>query len=203
MKRFAILAALLVATSASAQWRAYDEGPFTRDESRALADVWPQIREAARFDDIDWRAHGLVRAPGDAYARDVMAENWNELRRAQRFDDIDWDEYGGVREARRDRGGDRDRRFAGGFGGSVEGSAFGSPFTPEEEAAISSVWGEIRKAARFEDVNWRPLGLTRAPGSRNARQLMSQYWGQLREAARFEDIDWAATTGRQQRRVLR
>jgi hypothetical protein len=207
MKATIAIVALLLAAGAGAQWRGSD-GPFTRDESDLLAEVWPQIREAARFGDINWRAYGLSRAPGDPEARDMMADNWQELRQARRFDDIDWEDYGGFRDLRSDRDlrGDRDRnrdrRFAGGFGGGVGDGGYGSPFTRDEEAAISSVWGEVRKAAQFDDINWRAVGLSRAPGSRDARRLMAQHWGQLREAARFEDIDWAATTG-QPRRVLR
>jgi hypothetical protein len=197
MKATIAILALLLAAGAGAQWRG-SEGPFTREESDFLAEVWPQIREAARFGDINWREYGLARAPGDVDARDTMADNWDELRQARRFDDIDWDDYVGFRDLRNDR----ERRFAGGFGGGVGDRGYDNPFTREEEAAISRVWGEIRKAASFDDINWRAVGLSRAPGSREARRLMSRHWGQLREAARFEDIDWAATTG-QPRRVLR
>ena len=169
-------------------------GPFTRDESQIFAELWPQIREAARFDDINWRAYGLVRAPGDSYAHDVMAANWNEVRREQRFQDIDWDRIVDDRDLRTSR----ERQVAGGFGGS----SYGSPFSREEEATLSRVWGQIRTAGEFDDINWRSVGLSGPPGSREARRLMAQHWGQLREAARFEDVDWAATTG-QPRRVLR
>lgn len=198
MKATIAMVALLFAAGAGAQWRG-SEAPFTRDEADVLAELWPQIREAARFDDINWRAYGLVRAPGDPAAREVMDDNWNEIRQARRFDDIDWDDYSRVSDLRSDR--DRERRFAGGFGGSVD-SLDGNPFTREEELALARVWGEIRGAAEFEDINWRSVGLSRAPGSREARRVMSRHWGQIREAARFEDINWAATTG-QPRRVLR
>ena len=70
-----------------------------------------------------------------------------------------------------------------------------SPFTREEAAAMSRAWGQIRSAARFEDINWRAAGLSGAPGDRDARRLMARHWGQLREAGRFEEIDWQATTG--------
>ncbi len=72
--------------------RDYDEqaGPFTRDEARDLRAVWPRIREAENFQDINWRSVGLERAPGDRQARRFMAEDWGSLRRAEQFDDIDW-----------------------------------------------------------------------------------------------------------------
>ena len=60
---------------------------------------------------------------------------------------------------------------------------------------MSRAWGQIREAARYEDIDWRAIGFSGAPGDRDARRIMSRYWGQLREAGRFEDIDWQATTG--------
>ena len=67
-----------------------DAGPFTREEARALRAVWPQIREAASFYDINWRSVGLARVPGNREARRFMAADWGSLRRAAQFDDIDW-----------------------------------------------------------------------------------------------------------------
>ena len=63
---------------------------FTRDDAAAFSRAWGQIREAAEFDDIDWRSAGLQRAPGSSEARRVMATNWGTLREAARFEDIDW-----------------------------------------------------------------------------------------------------------------
>jgi hypothetical protein len=166
-------------------------GPFTRDEAVAMGQLWPEIREAARFEDINWRAHGLARAPGNQDARRLMAANWDEIRRASRFEDIDWDRIVDDRDLR------TSREYAGGFG-----NYSGNPFTPEEAAAMSQVWGQIREAAQFSDINWQALGLSGPPGDREARRVMSANWGQLRTAARFEDIDWAATAGSRSR-VLR
>jgi hypothetical protein len=168
-----------------------DVGPFTRDEAAAMSQLWPEIREAARFEDINWRAHGFARAPGNQDARRLMASNWGEIRRSARFEDIDWDRVVEDRDLR------TSREYAGGFG-----NYSGNPFAPEEAAAMSQVWGQIRQAAQFSDINWQSVGLAGPPGDREARRVMSAYWGQLREAARFEDIDWAATTGSRQR-VLR
>lgn len=77
--------------------RAYDEetGPFTKSEAHDLSAVWPKIREAASFDDINWRSVGLEHAPGDHDARAFMAGHWDSLKRAERFEDINWRaEYG-------------------------------------------------------------------------------------------------------------
>src|SRR5262245_33933089 len=62
----------------------------------------------------------------------------------------------------------------------------GSPFTREESSDMSRVWGEIREAARYEDINWPGIGFKVPPGDHDARRLMSRNWGQLRKATRFE-----------------
>lgn len=193
----AILVTLLTATPAVAQSR-YGTGPFTGYDADALADVWPEIRQAANFDDINWRAHGLNRAPGSPEAQRLLEDNWNELRREEHFADIDWDEYYDTRYSNeRSASSSRAERYGraeSGFPESERGSS-DSPFTREETAAMSRAWGQIREAARYEDIDWRAIGFSGAPGDRDARRIMSRYWGQLREAGRFEDIDWQATTG--------
>ncbi|HSC14073.1 MAG TPA: hypothetical protein VLI71_03110 [Gammaproteobacteria bacterium] len=192
----AILVTLLTATPAVAQSR-YGTGPFTGYDADALADVWPEIRQAANFGDINWRAHGLNRAPGSPEAQRLLEDNWNELRREERFADIDWDEYFDARYSNeRSTSSSRAERYGrveSGFPESERGYN-DSPFTREEAAAMSRAWGQIREAARFEDIDWRAMGFSGAPGDRDARALMSRHWGQLREAGRFEDIDWQATT---------
>jgi len=170
-----------------------DVGPFTRDEAAVMSRIWPEIREAAEFDDIDWNAYGLQRAPGNADAREIMAANWNEVRREQRFENIDWDDIVDDRDSR------SSRRYAGGFGGSSPSTG---PFNDFEAGLMSQVWGEIRQAAEYEDIDWRSVGLSGPPGDRAARRIMASYWDELREAERFEEIDWESTTGRS-RRVLR
>lgn len=169
-----------------------DVGPFTRDEAALMSRLWPQIREAAEFDDIDWDAYGLQRAPGGADARRIMATNWTEVRRETRFEDVDWDEIVDQRELA------SSRRYAGGFAGD----SAANPFTQHEAALMSQVWDRIRAAATYDDIDWRGVGLSGPPGDRAARRIMANHWGQLRAAERFEDIDWAATTNRP-RRVLR
>jgi hypothetical protein len=164
-------------------------GPFTRDESELMSRVWPEIREAAEYDDINWQAYGLVRAPGNSDARRIMAANWDELRRESRFESIEWDRIVDDRDLR------TTQRYARGAADAVGAS----PFTREEEAALSRVWGQIREAGNFNDIDWRSLGFAGAPGDREARRIMAQHWGELREAGRFEDIDWASVTGRRAR----
>jgi hypothetical protein len=66
-----------------------DVGPFTSEEAAIVSRVWPRIREAADYEDIDWRALG-IREPGDRDARRVMAAYWGRLREAERFEDIKW-----------------------------------------------------------------------------------------------------------------
>jgi hypothetical protein len=169
-----------------------DVGPFTRDEAALMSRLWPQIREAAEFDDIDWNAYGLQRAPGGSDAREIMAANWNEIRREPRFENIDWDDVVDDRELT------SGRRYAGGFGGD---SSTG-PFTEFEAGLMSQVWGRIRQADSYDDIDWRSVGLSGPPGDRSARRIMASHWGEVRQAERFEEIDWDATTGRS-RRVLR
>ena len=169
----AIFATLLAAGGAFAQQ--FGSGPFSREEAEVLSTVWPEIREAAEFEDINWRAYGLSRAPGDTQARRLMATHWDELRRAGRFDDIDWQATAGYRTSSSNVFADDDEA---------------GPFTSREAELMSRVWPEIRQAAAFEDIDWQRLGLPGAPGNRDARRLMATHWDSLRREERFTDIDW-------------
>ena len=96
------------------------------------------------------------------------------------------------------------RRKRSGTRAEVDRAADGvGPFTSAETAVMRDVWPQIREAASYEDINWRALGLERAPGDREARRIMASNWGELREAERFEDIDWALNTASSQTPVLR
>lgn len=172
--------------------------PFTGYDAEVMSDVWPDIRQAASFEDIDWRAAGLERAPGSPEAQRFLARNWEEARKAERFAYIDWQELAEDDQRRRPRGesyarAERDDRVERAVAG--EERYRDSPFTREEAAELGRAWGEIREAARFEDIDWRSAGLSGPPGDREARRLMSHHWAQLRQAERFEEIDWQATTG--------
>jgi hypothetical protein len=153
--------------------------PFTRQEAEDMSAVWPEIRQAARFEQINWQAAGLRGAPGNAEARRLMATHWDELRRANRFSEIDWESTTGYREstfARQDR------------------VSPAGPFTRREAEQMNDVWPEIRRAPRFEDIDWEAVGLGVAPGDAEARRLMVTNWDTLRRADRFDDINWEATT---------
>ena len=178
----AILGAL-IAAAAQAESRDGFTGPLTGYEAELLSDVWYEIREAENFEDINWPAHGLNRAPASPEAQQFLAAHWDELRREERFGDIDWDEYGDKRSRRAERH------------ARVESDYDDSPFPHEDAAAMSLAWGRIREAARFDDIDWRAMGLSRRPGNRDARRLTSRHWGELRKAEHFEDIDWQKTTG--------
>ena len=170
----AILATLVTAVAAFAQ----DPGPFTRREAQQLAAVWPEIREAGAFEDINWEAVGLTRAPGNSQARTLMATRWDSLRRAPEFSDIDWQAvtaYPANPFEQRDQ------------------ASRSGPFTRQEAQQLAAVWPEIRNAASFEDIDWQAVGLRGAPGDAEARRLMSANWGSLRHADQFSDIDWQAT----------
>ena len=198
MKLTILFLAASIASGALAQDREEFRSPFTGYDAEVMSDVWPDIREAASFEDIDWRAAGLERAPGSPDAQRFLARNWEEAREAERFAYIDWEELAendrrrqsrGERFARAERS-DRVERTV-----SDDERYRESPFTREEAAELSRAWDEIRAAARFEDIDWRAAGLSGPPGDREARRLMSRHWAQLREAERFEEIDWQATTG--------
>ena len=179
-----ILVALLAGTSVQAQGRDGFAGPFTGYEAQQLSEVWSQIRVAAHFEDINWSAHGLNRAPGSPEAQRILSDNW--------------DEYYGSRNAQSSRT-ERYGRGDGGSGVYDEVGYHNSPYTRDEFEAMSEVWSRIRQAARYDDINWRGLGLAGAPGGHDARRLTGKYWNELRKAARFEDINWQATTGYQAR----
>lgn len=183
----AILGALIAATAAHAQNRDGFKGPLTGYEAQLLSDVWYEIREVENFEDINWREHGLNRAPASPEAQRFLATHWDELRREERFGKIDWDEYVDKRSRRAERHG----RLEPGFPENYNDS----PFSAEEAATMSLAWNRMRAAVHFEDIEWREIGFSGKPGDRDARRLTARHWGQLRGIARFEDIDWQATTG--------
>ena len=178
----AILVTLLAAPGVLAQSGL--TGPLTGYEAELMSDVWSEIRRAENFEDIDWHAHDLNRAPGSPEAQQFFARHWDQLRRQERFSEIEWDKYRDDRSGRKNRNGPVES-------GVPENT---SPFTREESLAMSRAWGPMREAGRFEDIDWHAIGFRGAPGDRDARRIMSENWRKLREAQRFEDIDWLATT---------
>ena len=182
----AILAALLMATSAFAQNRGAGAyyGPFTDAEAQLLSAVWPQIREAENYEDINWPAYGLARSPGSRDVQRLMSANWPELRTASRFEQINWDKVveGPPQQTRRYQNEGSQDRFERQYPGE-QGRRGVGPFSSAETALMSRVWPQIREAARYDDIDWRALGISREPGDRTARNIMASNWGQLREAA--------------------
>ena len=75
MKIMTAIVATLLASTAFAQGRSGSTGPFTGYEAETLRQVWPEIRQADDFEDINWRAHGLDRAPGSRQAQALLAEH--------------------------------------------------------------------------------------------------------------------------------
>lgn len=163
----AILGALVAAIAAHAQSRDGFRGPLTGYEAGLMSDVWYEIREAENFEDINWPAHGLNRAPASPEAQQFLATNWDELRREERFADIDWDRYRPfTREesAAMSRAWERIRetaRFE-----EIDWRAVGLSGPPGDREArrlTEKYWGELRKAAHFEDINWQATTGYRAP----------------------------------------
>jgi hypothetical protein len=153
--------------------------PFSRQDEQLMSSVWPKIREARDYDDIDWRSVGLARAPGDSSAQRLMADNWSRLRDARHFDDIDW----------------RDVRDSGDRTSAQRYDEETGPFTRQEARELSAIWPKIREANSFADIDWKAEGLSRAPGDREAQAFVTAHWDSLRRAARFEDIDWRREYG--------
>jgi hypothetical protein len=159
--------------------QAASSSPFSRQDEQLMSSVWPKIREARDYDDIDWKAVGLARPPGNSSAQRLMADNWSRLREESRFDDIDWSDI-------RDSG---NRTSAQRYDEDT------GPFTREEARQLSAVWSTIRKASSFADVDWKAVGLSRAPGDREAQAFTTAHWDSLRRAERFDDIDWRKEYG--------
>src|SRR5687767_8844203 len=99
----AILVTLVTAMAARGQTRDGFTGPLTGYEAGLMSEVWADIREVEDFDDINWPAHGLNRAPASPEAQDFLARHWDDLRREERFADIEWDEYLDDRSGRKRR----------------------------------------------------------------------------------------------------
>lgn len=68
-----------------------------------------------------------------------------------------------------------------------------SPFRENDWNSIAGVWGQIRPAARFEDINWNAVNGAQ-PISDQARQFLSTNWGNIRPAANLGDVDWNSFT---------
>ncbi len=144
-------------------------GPFSREAAARMSEVWPEVRQADEYADINWRAIGLDEAPGDARAQRVLAANWDSLRQASDFRDIDWESSTGY-DASEDRFRTED---AGPFGrrneASFDDSSYAGPFTRREAEVLADVWPQIRQAGSYQDIDWEAVGVDYAPGDARAR----------------------------------
>jgi hypothetical protein len=80
----------------------------------------------------------------------------------------------------------------------LQGSA-DAPFPPADYNFLNKVWGYIRVAANWTDINWADGYLSkqgavggRPPISDESYAIMNDTWGTIRVAANFGDINWAA-----------
>jgi hypothetical protein len=202
MKVMIAIVASMLASAALGQGRIGSTGPFTGYEADVLSRLWPEIRQAEDFEDINWRAHGVERAPGTREAQRFLATHWDEARQADRFASVDWDDLadGGFGNGRRNQG--ANDRFGRQYPANDGDFDEVGPFTRQEAAVLSRLWPEIREAGSYEDIDWRAHGV-REPGDRDAQRIMARNWGEFREAGRFEDIDWETTFARSRTRVYR
>lgn len=69
---------------------------------------------------------------------------------------------------------------SGGFGGT--------PLNQQDWESINNVWGQIRPAANFSDINWGAHGGQNF--SPEASNFLNNNWGNIRRAQNFGDINW-------------
>lgn len=84
--------------------------------------------------------------------------------------------------------------FLNGLAGSAD-----APFPPADYNFLNKVWGYIRVAANWTDINWADGWLSkqgavggRPPISDESYAIMNDVWGTIRVAANFGDINWQA-----------
>ena len=57
-------------------------GPYTDEEAQLMIAVWPTIRGAARYEDVNWATLSPSGAPGSAEAQQLTSRYWETLRSA-------------------------------------------------------------------------------------------------------------------------
>lgn len=72
----------------------YGNSPFLQSDYQKLAALFPQVRSAANWSDINWAAHG-GKPQLTAGVEDFIAANWNAIRPAANFQDINWNASSG------------------------------------------------------------------------------------------------------------
>ncbi len=64
---------------------------MTDRDLQILRDVWPQVRSAANWTDINWSAIGMPQGPQLSPAADAAIKHvWPQVHVAARFDDVNW-----------------------------------------------------------------------------------------------------------------
>lgn len=67
---------------------------MTAADKTFLSKVWPIVRVAAQWSDINWQAIGYPRGPLiSSAANSLMAELWPEIRVAAQFSHINWNAH--------------------------------------------------------------------------------------------------------------
>jgi hypothetical protein len=74
--------------------------------------------------------------------------------------------------------------------GGAGGGYGNSPLSQADWQAINPIWGNIRRAANYNDINWKDPSLKGASLSPEASQYLQNNWGNVRRAANFGDINW-------------
>jgi hypothetical protein len=132
-------------------WAAYglSEAPGGWEARGLIEHYWDALREAERFEHIDWTVTTGYDAQSRGFSDDDrdrraefrddsgqgpftrreaerLSEVWSRIRVASRYEDIDWDAMG-LRNA---------------------------PGDERAEAYMARHWGSLRVAERFDDIDW-------------------------------------------------
>lgn len=67
----------------------YGNSPFLQSDYQTLSALFPQIRSAANWSDINWAAHGGKPQLTDG-VENFISSNWSAIRPAANFQDINW-----------------------------------------------------------------------------------------------------------------
>lgn len=69
--------------------------PIQSQDFQAIAGLWPTIRSAARFEDINWAAHGFPNGPPvSPETQAMLSQQWGVIRNAANLSDVNWQAQG-------------------------------------------------------------------------------------------------------------
>lgn len=74
--------------------QSYGDSPFQQSDYQALSSIFPQVRSAANWSDINWDALGGKPQLSDG-VENFIASNWGAIRPAANFGDINWNASAG------------------------------------------------------------------------------------------------------------